>query len=95
VKLANKTQSAATYVLTVAGLNGARVSLPESAPGLAPDAIFNVLPSQVGNFRLMVQGMPDASGGGSQNIYVTLKIANTGEILRYRALFLSPAPEKD
>ena len=95
VKLANKTQSAATYVLTVAGLNGARVSLPESAPGLAPDAIFNVLPSQVGNFRLMVQGMPDASGGGSQNIYVTLKNANTGEILRYRALFLSPAPEKD
>jgi cytochrome c oxidase accessory protein FixG len=95
VKLANKTQSAASYVLTVTGLDSARVSLPESAPGLAQEAIFNVVPSQVGNFRLMVQGAPDASAGGNQNIYFTLKNSNTGEILRYRALFLSPAPEKD
>jgi cytochrome c oxidase accessory protein FixG len=94
VKLANKTQQAASYTLAVSGLQSGKLSLPD-APAPADSVSFTVVPSQVGNFRLTVQGAPDDAAGGSQNIYFTLKNNNTGEELRYRALFLSPAPEKD
>jgi len=95
VKLANKTQRDASYTLAVTGLDGARLSSPETGAVLSNTVRFDVVPSQVGNFRLMVQGTPDAAGAGTQNIYITLTNTRTGEVLRYRALFLSPAPEKD
>ena len=96
VKLANKTQVDASYDLTVTGLDGARLSLPESSvPVLADDARLQVKASQVGTFRLMAQGKPEVNDDGRQNIEFTLKNTDTGETLRYRALFLFPAAEKE
>ncbi len=95
VKLANKTQSVAAYELSVSGLGAARLALPESSPALAETQTVQVAPSKVGTFRLVVQGNPDTAQGGRQNILFTLRNTNTGEVLRYRALFLSPEAEKD
>jgi cytochrome c oxidase accessory protein FixG len=95
VKLANKTQADATYEMTVTGLNAAKLSLPESSPTLGATVPFEVAPSKVGTFRLVVQGSPDTTQGGRQDILFTLRNTTTGELLRYRALFLSPEAEKE
>ncbi len=95
VKLANKTQADATYEMSVTGLNAAKLSLPESSPTLGATVPFEVAPSKVGTFRLVVQGSPDATQGGRQDILFTLRNTTTGELLRYRALFLSPEAEKE
>jgi cytochrome c oxidase accessory protein FixG len=95
VKLANKTQNDASYDVSVAGLDGAKLSLPEASPALADDVPLQVKASEVGTFRLVAQGKPAANDDGRQDIEFTLKNTQTGETLRYRALFLSPAAEKE
>ena len=91
MKLANKTQSAATYSLTVSGVDGALLGLPEQAPGLSAVAHLSVPASEVGTIRLMIQAPPAAVPDGRRNAVLTLRNDATGEQIQDRALFLSPA----
>ena len=95
VKLANKTQSAANYSLSVSGIAGGLLSLPERSPALVPVAHLNVAASEVGTFRMVVQAPDIAAPTGRQDIMLNLRNDATGEDIKYRALFLSPALEKE
>ena len=89
VKLANKTQAPAGYSLTVAGLPDARLGLPEKSPGLSQVVHFTVPASEVGTFRLMVQGAGGATDG-HRDIILRLRNDSTGAQADYRARFLMP-----
>jgi cytochrome c oxidase accessory protein FixG len=95
VKIANKTQSAASYILAVAGLDAAQLELPEQSPRPAATARLTVPASEVGSFRLLLQGRPTAAHDGRQPVSFQLKNENTGEMLRYHALFMSPGAEEE
>jgi cytochrome c oxidase accessory protein FixG len=93
VKLANKTQHPASYSLAVSGLNGALLELPEASPALASVLRLQVAASEVGTFRLVIQ-VPSEPAGRPDAV---LRLQNdmTGETMSYRALFLSPAADKE
>jgi cytochrome c oxidase accessory protein FixG len=95
LKLANKTQAAASYTLSVSGLAGALLSLPEQSPVLAPVVHLTVPSSQVGTMRLVVQGQDLVTPSGRQNVILHLQNDATHAHIDYRALFLSPASDKD
>ncbi len=92
VKIANKTQLAATYVMSVTGLDGAKLSLPEQNAALSPSVQFSIDAGVVGAFRLVLQGQPQPRPDGRQDVNFTLTNAPTGESMHYRALFFSPSP---
>ena len=89
LKLANKTQAAATYRLAVAGATGFRLGLPEQSTSLASSAELRVPASSVGTFRLVVQGQPE-NASGQQSLRLQLQNTQTGQRTDYTALFLSP-----
>jgi cytochrome c oxidase accessory protein FixG len=95
VKIANKTPNAASYTMSIDGLPDARMELPEQSPLLAGTAHVTVPASDVGAFRLVVQGNPVATVEGRQEVTFQLKAQETGETLRYRALFMSPEKIKE
>ena len=93
VKLANKTQDVATYTLAVEGLPGATLTLTDAKP-VASDVVNLTVPrSEVGTFRLLVQGNPPAMPSGSMPITFVLHNESTGETLRYPTLFMGPGAE--
>ncbi len=99
VKIANKLQSATRYELSLAGLPGAVLSLPEESPAFATVAHVAVPASEVGNFRLLVH-VPAITTVTTVDA-ITFQITNedTGETLSTRALFMHPPaagqPTKD
>jgi cytochrome c oxidase accessory protein FixG len=95
VKIANKTQRAATYVMSVMGLDGAKLSLPEQNTTLSPSVQFSIDAGVVGAFRVVLQGQPQSRPDGRQDVNFTLTNAPTGESMHYRALFFSPGSEKE
>ena len=95
VKIANKTPHVASYTVSIDGLPDARMELPEQSPLLAGTAHVTVPASDVGAFRLVVQGNPVATVEGRQEVTFQLKAQETGETLRYRALFMSPEKIKE
>jgi len=93
VKLANKTQLQAAYTLSVAGLAHGAISLPEQTPGFAQTEDLQVPAGSVGTFRVLLQGQPQATADGKQEVTFTLINHQSGETHRYGALFLSPAQQ--
>ena len=93
IKLANKTQAAASYTLSVSGLTGAMLELPELNTSFDRLVHLQVPPSEVGTFRLVIQvpGIP----AGALSAFLVLQNDNTHDIVRYRALFLSPNAIKE
>lgn len=90
IKIANKTQAAANYTLSVEGLTGAQLSLPEQNPVLGPVAHLHVDSSEVGAIRLLVQGQPTPTPDGRHKVTFQLKNDVSGETLRYTELFIAP-----
>jgi cytochrome c oxidase accessory protein FixG len=95
LKIANKMQSATTYDLTVTGLDGMRLALPEQNPTLSDHEQLHIPASDVGNFRLTVQAGDIVAPGGRQNVTFLLKNEQSGETLRYTALFMTPGADKE
>ena len=94
IKIANKTQSAASYTLSVDGLPGAQLALPEQSPAFGPAANLTVPASEVGAFRLVLQGRP-VSPQPRQTLQFTLRNTQTGETLHNSAMFMCPGADQE
>jgi cytochrome c oxidase accessory protein FixG len=95
VKIANKTQNGATYVMSVSGLAAQRLSLPEQNPAFGDSVHLAIAPGSVGDFRLILQGRPGDLPDGRETVAFTLLNETTHQILHYRALFFAPAAAKE
>jgi cytochrome c oxidase accessory protein FixG len=91
VKLANKTQLQAAYTLSVGGLAHAAISLPEQSPTFSTSVHLQVAADSVGTLRVLIEGTPNATPDGKQEVTFALVNQQSGETRQYRALFLSPA----
>jgi cytochrome c oxidase accessory protein FixG len=76
VKIANKTQSSATFDLRVDGMPGATLALPES--------------DQVDTFRVLVTARPTALTDGAQPVDFVLRDVVTGKTTVYHSTFMGP-----
>jgi len=92
VKLANKTQLQAAYTLSLDGLRSAAISLPEQSPAFSTSVQLQVPADSVGTIRVLIEGTPNGTPDGKQEVTFTLVNQQSGETRRYRALFLSPPP---
>ena len=63
LKISNKTQAPAEFVLTMRGLNGGVMALADQSGAPAPTLVLPVDADSIGTFRLLVFGRPDARGG--------------------------------
>ena len=89
VKLANKLQLPAEYDLTVSGIPGAVMSLPERSPIFGPRARLSVAAGEVGTFRLLVQGQDDGTGPARSELRFELHNEATGETRSYEVPFFA------
>jgi cytochrome c oxidase accessory protein FixG len=95
LKLANKTELPAAYTVSVSGLPGAMLMLSEASPNAGAVLHLGVPRSEVGAFRLLVQGHPASLHDGSMPIEFTLRNDATGETMRYASRFMGPDDEDD
>jgi cytochrome c oxidase accessory protein FixG len=89
VKLANKLLVPAAYELTLTGLPGATLSLPEQSPAFGPHARLSVAAGEVGTFRLLVQGPQDQSNVARVPLRFELHNEATGETRRTEVPFFA------
>ena len=86
LKVANKTQTPASYTLLALANEPMQLGLPEQGPGMSRALRLEVPASQVGTFRLMLQGTPAAS---PENVTLRLVDERTHATRDYPTLFLS------
>ena len=93
LKIANKTELAGNYQLSVVGLPGARLMLPEASAS-SSDALEIIVPrSEVAAMRLILQGYPPVSENGEMAVEFSLRNDATGQILKYTSTFMAPATD--
>ena len=90
LRISNKTQAPADFVLTLRGLDAGAMVLPEQP---APPAALLVLPVEadgIATVRLLVFGRPAAGSDGSQKMEFVLRNATTAEQTIYTSVFMGP-----
>jgi cytochrome c oxidase accessory protein FixG len=90
VKIDNKTPAPIEFTLSVEGLPGASMVLPEASAEARPTLTLTAPADAVGGYRVLVQGHPQALHDGSQPIEFVLKNPATGEEMEYHSLFMGP-----
>jgi polyferredoxin len=90
VKIANKTQVPAAFVLSLGGLPEGAMSVAERSEARAPALALAVDADTIGEFRLLVFGRPAPSDGGSQKLVFGLRNGTTGESAAYTSVFIGP-----
>ncbi len=90
VKISNKTQEAADFVLSTAGVDGAGMSVAEETEGHQPLLTLPVEADSVGTFRVLVFARPNRLIDGSQDITFALRNTVTGEKTTYHSVFMGP-----
>ena len=90
LKISNKTQAPAEFLLTLDGLPGAVMSVAEQAGAPAPALALPVEADSVGSFRVLVFGRPAALADGAQSLDFALRNTATGERTRYTSVFMGP-----
>jgi cytochrome c oxidase accessory protein FixG len=90
IKIVNKSQSQALFVLGTAGLS--KAALTEADEGLGPSETLGlpVKADSVGTFRVLLSGQPEKLVDGSQAIDFTLRNAENGEQIMYHSVFMGP-----
>ncbi len=91
LKISNKTQAPAAFVLTMRRLNGGVMALADQSGAPTPTLVLPVDADSIGTFRLLVFGRPDREAGGSQKMDFILRNATTGEQTTYTSVFMGPA----
>jgi len=90
IKVSNKTDAPAEFVLTLSGLASGGMAIAEQS---APPASVLVLPvgrDSIGTFRVLVFGRPASLVDGSQKIDLLLRNSLTGEETGYKSVFIGP-----
>ncbi len=90
LKISNKTQARAEFVLTMHGLAGGAMLLAEQPATPAPALVLPVDADGIGTFRLLVFGHPTPGSDGSQQFDFILRNATTGERTTYTSVFMGP-----
>ena len=92
LKLANRTMAPASFTLTVEAAEPMLMGLPEQNSVLSTVAHLSVPASEVGTFRLTLQGRPSQA---KETVGLRLIKDGTGQQARYSALFFSANPAED
>ena len=90
VKISNKTQAPAEFVLALRGLDGGAMDLPDRSGAPASSLVLPVDADTIGTFRVLVFGRPEPASDGSQKMDFLLRNTATGEQTRYRSVFMGP-----
>ena len=90
LKISNKTQAHADFVLTLRGLDAGTMVQPEQAGAPAAALVLPVDADSIGTYRLLVFGRPGAGSAGSQKIDFLLRNPATGEQTTYTSVFMGP-----
>ncbi len=90
VKISNKTQAAAEFVLALRGLDAGAMELADRSGAPASSLVLPVDADNIGTFRVLAFGRPDAAADGSQKIDFVLRNTTTGEQTRYTSVFMGP-----
>jgi hypothetical protein len=90
LKIDNKSSTGVAFQLSVDGMPGAEMSLPERDGDAKPALTLPVEADSVGTFRLLLQGKPLDLVAGSQPVDFILENPVTGERKIYRAQFRGP-----
>jgi polyferredoxin len=90
VKIANKTQSRATFGLTVDGLPSATLILAEGDRQPAATLRIPSKPDEVDTFRVLVTARPTTLADGSQPVDFVLRDTVTGKQTVYHSTFMGP-----
>jgi cytochrome c oxidase accessory protein FixG len=90
IKIVNKSQSQALFVLSTAGLS--KAALTEADEGLGPSDTLGlpVKADSVGTFRVLLSGQPEKLVDGSQPMEFILRNAQSGEQIVYHSVFMGP-----
>jgi len=92
IKIANKTQADANYVLKVSGVDHALITMPETGAKGEGAVNLEIAASSVGNFRLLIEGKVDSVPGGHIPVQFILREAS-GHRIVYQQLFMGPGAE--
>jgi cytochrome c oxidase accessory protein FixG len=90
VKISNKTQAPAEFMLTLSGLNGGVMELAEQSGAPADRLVLPVDADSIGTFRVLVFGRPGVPADGSQPMAFGLRNTTTGEQTTYTSVFIGP-----
>jgi cytochrome c oxidase accessory protein FixG len=90
VKISNKTQETADFALSLAGLDGAGMTVAEEGEARQPSLTLTVEPDSVASFRVLVVGQPTRLADGSQNLDFILRNTTTSEQTVYHSVFMGP-----
>jgi cytochrome c oxidase accessory protein FixG len=90
IKISNKTQAPADFVLTVDGLPNRIMALADDTDPRSESLMLAVLADSIGTFRVLVYGRPTALVDGSQKVTVGLRNTDTGEQTTYTSVFMGP-----
>ncbi|MBS0558739.1 MAG: cytochrome c oxidase accessory protein CcoG [Proteobacteria bacterium] len=91
VKIANKTQADSPFVLSVAGLPGAVLTVSEESAKPAPVLTLRGAPDQVSTYRVLVTARPDHLPEGTLPVIFELRDGTSGERTTYKSIFMGPA----
>ena len=91
VKIANKTQVDAAFVLSVGGLPGAMLVIAEGDPKPAPVLRVPGASDQVATLRLLVTARPPGLNDGSLPVDFVLRDTASGAQTVYHSTFMGPA----
>jgi cytochrome c oxidase accessory protein FixG len=90
VKISNRTQTPAEFVLTLDGLPSPIMALADDTDPRAGSLTLAVLADSIGTFRVLIYGRPVALVDGSQKITLGLRNNDTGEETTYTSVFMGP-----
>jgi len=90
IKLVNKTQRAATFELTVAGVPGLQMGLAEEGAPPGGKLSLDVPVDAIGTYRVLLTGKPTRFGEGALPVVFTLRDPVSGETATYNATFMGP-----
>jgi polyferredoxin len=90
VKISNKTAEPATFVLSIAGVPGAAMTVAEDGDR-QERLTLDVPTDSIGTFRVLVFAPPGGPADGSRKLGFILRNSATGESTEVGSVFMGPA----